>query len=591
MPTWTPGEDTTTAPEKPEQTEAELATNYVFDDFSTPDSHPNPDRWQVNCSTGKFEDIGGSIKNGQLEFLNTADSETQECLLEVLRGERIPGEALGGIAAIMNEEHRSGEMNSNTWISFRSEMEEDGWLHAFCGVQTWPDVQLAIFGVIGPHDVSLFYNDMEIDPEMSRDFRLEADPTTMAIRCQLGDEVLGVWVPANPEELRQAEFARLVEISRQEGVVALSEVDDVRLLAPREVSRTECPEITDWKAEYWDNADLAGEPVLCRDEGFPMHFWASGSPAPEIPGDWFSARYTKEMEFDAGRYTFRLSGDDGVRLWLDDELLIDEWWNHGFTDYHAETDIPAGFHTLRVEYYEHGGEAHLELFASQDDQLLFSLEPGCIAPPEGLIGWWPGDGDASNQLGGEPGTEWQGISYAPGKIDQAFHFDPAGWEQTQAGGVDIPLIPEYEGLFVFTIEAWVYLDPDDPLPGQHEDFVRIGGKFRLGKDYEGRLTLTVPYESQDAYHLSGIETLPRGEWVHVVGVYNGEEMLLFQNAIPFGVAQVHFDLNSAASYFTLSNAAEPLGGMLDEVGLYNRPLNLGEIRLLYYAGGAHGKCK
>ena len=85
--------------------------------------------------------------------------------------------------------------------------------------------------------------------------------------------------------------------------------------------------------------------------------------------------------------------------------------------------------------------------------------------------------------------------------------------------------------------------------------------------------------------------MPRGEWVHVVGVYNGDDIYLFQNANLVGVAQAQFDLGTTAGAFTLSNPAEPLSGMLDEVSLYNRPLTPGEIRLLYYMGGADGKCK
>ena len=105
------------------------------------------------------------------------------------------------------------------------------------------------------------------------------------------------------------------------------------------------------------------------------------------------------------------------------------------------------------------------------------------------------------------------------------------------------------------------------------------------------MIFTVPYATLSDHHLTGGEALPRGEWVHAVGVYNGEEMFLFQNANLIGVANLQFDLGATAHSFTLSNAGEPLSGMLDEVSLYNRPLNLGEIRLLYYLGGTHGKCK
>jgi serine/threonine protein kinase/formylglycine-generating enzyme required for sulfatase activity len=782
----------------------------LFDDFSAPDGQLDRDRWGVNCGDASFEDLGGSIENGRLTFLNTPASESQGCNLQVMRGESVPGEALGGIAATLSEEFRQGEMNSNTWVAFLSDPENG--LHPFCGVQSWPNQQFALFVVFDYQD-EVFYTETEIDSNASHDFRLQADPESMAMRCYVDGTLLGEWVPENPDELRQAEFSRQVEISRLEGAVTLSQVDDVRLLAPRpgssaegapmpgeiggeitspdsalepapwlfgcdptmqpypdglivdgrlqlmntpsdDISRcqlwaqngeripgeevggmrarvwigpesedsrqntiflveleeghsltascgpyalpaggdlqmiatfevveqwgeegtqhfynetwidpqdghdvylqidpdtmafrcqvdeetlgvwlpedpdllrqalfariiqvenypqavatfeisgveitapvwrptAECPQITDWRAEYWDNADLAWAPRLCRDEGFPVHFWANGSPAPEIPADWFSARYTKEMEFEGGQYTFRLSGDDGVRLWLDDEILIDEWQDQGFTDFFSEVNIPPGVHTLRVEYFEHMGDAHIELFATRGDQLLFSLEPGCIQPPEGLIGWWAGDGNPSNQLGGPDGQDINGTSSGPGKIDQAFKFDPSGWEQSRADAVEIPLTPDYEYLQAFTIEAWVFLDTEYAHPHPVEDFIRIEKKFRLGYSDE-HLIFTVPYAAQIDNHLTGKEIFPRGEWVHVVGVYNGDEISLFQNAEPVGVAPAQFDLSTTAGAFTLSNPAEPLSGMLDEVSLYNRALTPGEIRLLYYMGGNYGKCK
>jgi tetratricopeptide (TPR) repeat protein len=595
LPTSTPEEDRTDAPDEAppskdtERGDLDLTSAGVFDDFSAPDGQLDRDRWRVNCDLGHFEDLGGSIENGQLVFLNTIASKPQECFLEALQGESTPGEALGGIAATLGEDYLQGEMGSNIWISFISELEKDKILHAFCGVQSWPGMQLALFAVIDPEDVSLFYNDIEIDPDMSHKFHLEADPNTMAIHCQVDEIPLGVWVPENPEELWQKEFRRLVEIQRAEGTVASSQVNDIRLLPPHPKSPADCPEITAWKAEYWDNTALAGEPVVCRNEGFPLHFWAHGSPAPEIPYDFFSARYTRQLFLDEGHYIFRLSGDDGVRLWLDDEILIDEWQPHSFIDYYAEVDLPAGEYTLKVEYFEEGDEAHLELFALHNDQILFHVEPGCIPPVESLIGWWAGDGNTSNQLGGLAGELLNGASYAPGKMEEAFQFDQTGGEPGTGAAVEIPLTPEYEFLQAFTTEAWVYLDPSNPRQDQIEDFVVLGKKFNLRKEGDGRLHLFI-FSNGQLHHLWGEEPLPRGEWIHAVGTFDGRSMHLYQNANLIAEMEVPDSLDPAA-YFLLSDTDEPLSGLLDEVSLYDRALTLGEIRMLYFVGGAFGKCK
>jgi hypothetical protein len=114
-----------------------------------------------------------------------------------------------------------------------------------------------------------------------------------------------------------------------------------------------------WKAEYFENQDLAGEPVLVVDERSISHDWGNGSPAPSLPADHFSVRWTREKEFDPGRYRFRFRVDDGIRFYVDDELLLDEWHNAWGETYAVEVDLPAN-PELKVEYYEDGGGAELE---------------------------------------------------------------------------------------------------------------------------------------------------------------------------------------------------------------------------------------
>ncbi len=47
----------------------------------------------------------------------------------------------------------------------------------------------------------------------------------------------------------------------------------------------------------------------------------------------------------------------------------------------------------------------------------------CVESPAGLVGWWPGDGNANDILGDNSGTPFGGISFAPGKVGDAFSFD------------------------------------------------------------------------------------------------------------------------------------------------------------------------
>jgi beta-glucosidase len=115
--------------------------------------------------------------------------------------------------------------------------------------------------------------------------------------------------------------------------------------------------------EYYDNADLLGKPVLVRtDEGLDFD-WGLGSPDPRIPCDDFSVRWTgKLVPPESGAYELRLSTDDGVRLWLDGELLVDAWDRRGLSSDLAQVRLEKGKrYDLRIEYCERTGEAIAQL--------------------------------------------------------------------------------------------------------------------------------------------------------------------------------------------------------------------------------------
>lgn len=63
----------------------------------------------------------------------------------------------------------------------------------------------------------------------------------------------------------------------------------------------------------------------------------------------------------AGSYTFRLTSDDGSRLWIDDQVVIDHDGLHGPEPKDATVNLTAGHHTLRIEHFERGGGEQLTL--------------------------------------------------------------------------------------------------------------------------------------------------------------------------------------------------------------------------------------
>ena len=115
--------------------------------------------------------------------------------------------------------------------------------------------------------------------------------------------------------------------------------------------------ISDWRGDYWANSTLSGDPALVRNDTALFFDWGSGSPAPSLPADQFSARWTRQLSFDAGVYQFFLEVDDGARLFIDDQLVLDEWRAGSQRVASATVSLAAGRHSLRVEYFERTGNA------------------------------------------------------------------------------------------------------------------------------------------------------------------------------------------------------------------------------------------
>jgi hypothetical protein len=121
------------------------------------------------------------------------------------------------------------------------------------------------------------------------------------------------------------------------------------------------PTLDRWQASYWNNTTHAGSPILQRSEVAVNHDWGTGSPDPSILSDGFSARWVRVVELSAGTYHFTATSDDGVRVWVDNELIINEWSDHPARTYSGEKHLSSGAHWVVIEYYENFGLASIEL--------------------------------------------------------------------------------------------------------------------------------------------------------------------------------------------------------------------------------------
>jgi len=116
---------------------------------------------------------------------------------------------------------------------------------------------------------------------------------------------------------------------------------------------------------YFNNMNVTGAPALVRIDPAINFSWGSGTPGAPITVDTFSVRWVGVVEAQYSEpYTFTTNSDDGIRMWLNDVLIIDSWIDQSAT---LHSSLPINLiagqrYGVRVEFYENGGDAVAQLY-------------------------------------------------------------------------------------------------------------------------------------------------------------------------------------------------------------------------------------
>jgi len=144
-------------------------------------------------------------------------------------------------------------------------------------------------------------------------------------------------------------------------------------------------------AAYFDDPAFGGR-LLGRIDPTIDFDWGLGAPWPAIQNDSFSVRWSGYVLLPPmdGMYTFYVFADEGVRLWVDDEILIDEWGTRPGTEYSAAVDLEGDrAYSIGMEYYE----------LTEDAVVSLSWEvPGqtkVVIPESHLVSGWDCNGNSS----------------------------------------------------------------------------------------------------------------------------------------------------------------------------------------------------
>ncbi len=141
------------------------------------------------------------------------------------------------------------------------------------------------------------------------------------------------------------------------------------------------------KGEYFDNEDLRGTPVLVRTDKHVHFDWGEGSFAAGQPVDHFSVRWTGYfVPQKSGDYKFFTSADDGARLYIGDETVINDWQPHAQTVDSGTRHLEAGQpYKIRLEYFEAVGSAIVGFGVTRPESFIGSKTKALAAKADAVV--------------------------------------------------------------------------------------------------------------------------------------------------------------------------------------------------------------
>ena len=253
---------------------------------------------------------------------------------------------------------------------------------------------------------------------------------------------------------------------------------------PTGVPVTSVP-ITDWRGDYFNNRSLSGSPTFVRNDVSIDFNWGSGSPAAGIANDNFSVRWTRSVQLDGGNYRFHVRVDDGARLFVDDQLIIDQWQNGSEREFTAERYLNSGSTTLRLEYFEETGGARAALWWER-------LNSGNNNDDDEDFPDWKGEYYTNRDLDDDPrfrrNDEEIDFNWGGGSPDGRIDNDDFSVRWTQR-------VRFSDGRYRFTIKAddgvRFYIDGNRVLDEWHEN--DYDNRYTLEFDLRDRHNLQVEY--------------------------------------------------------------------------------------------------
>jgi len=244
------------------------------------------------------------------------------------------------------------------------------------------------------------------------------------------------------------------------------------------------------RADYYEGMNFDNLVLTRMDPQINFNWGDPGSPDPAIGDDNFSVRWTGEVEaVFTETYTFYTTSDDGVRLWVDGELLVDKWFDQSPTENRGTIDFVAGnTYGFVMEYYENTAGAMAELRWSSPSTPKQIIPQAALSPPvkagspnprnnttdvehQIILSWGAGDNATSHEV--YFGTDEDAVKnatkdspeYKGSKVIGSESYDPGKllWNTTYFWRVDEintthPESPWVGNIWSFTTANYILID-------------------------------------------------------------------------------------------------------------------------------------
>ncbi|MCP4428098.1 MAG: PKD domain-containing protein, partial [Chloroflexi bacterium] len=237
----------------------------------------------------------------------------------------------------------------------------------------------------------------------------------------------------------------------------------------------------DWKAEYFAQPDFNSPPAVISNEQEINHNWGATSPIPgSVPDNNYAVRWTRGADFVDGNYIFRAEVEGGVRVYLNNQIIIDSWGESALRQVDGVASLGRGKHGLKVEFWKQSGNGQIRFGWAK-------LE-AAGQPPIAVI-----NGSSNAAVGQTVNFNARSSAVADGSQLVTFEWDFG--DGARASGVDVTHVYNSPGVFAVTLtvvddkslsdttvhQIQISDQPATPQPGQPPNPVIAGpSKAKVG---------------------------------------------------------------------------------------------------------------